>query len=76
MNKYLGKLIFGFEFYFFFTFGKAFKTYYTPPPPFLILRENLFVVVGVTEDLESFVGVLEQLLPQFFGGGVQYLRSL
>ena len=32
------------------------------------------VVVGVTEDFEAFVEVLEVLLPQFFKGAEQYLR--
>ncbi|XP_023345285.1 heparin sulfate O-sulfotransferase-like isoform X2 [Eurytemora carolleeae] len=36
---------------------------------------NKYLVVGVTEDLESFVTVLELLLPQYFAGGVQYLRD-
>eukprot|EP00088_Acartia_fossae_P003972 TRINITY_DN11705_c0_g1_i1.p1 TRINITY_DN11705_c0_g1~~TRINITY_DN11705_c0_g1_i1.p1 ORF type:complete len:338 (-),score=22.18 TRINITY_DN11705_c0_g1_i1:527-1462(-) len=36
---------------------------------------NNYLVVGVTEDLESFVEVLEFLLPEFFHGAVDYLSE-
>ncbi len=34
-----------------------------------------FSVVGVTEDLTSFVDILERLLPRFFQGATEYLRQ-
>jgi len=36
---------------------------------------NNYLVVGVTEDLESFVEVLQFLLPNFFTGAVDYLKE-
>jgi len=36
---------------------------------------NKYLVVGVTEDLDSFVQVLEILLPKYFSGAVQYLKD-
>ncbi len=33
------------------------------------------LVVGVTEDLESFVEVAERLLPRFFQGATAYIRE-
>ena len=34
-----------------------------------------YLVVGHTEDLDSFVEVLEVLLPQFFQGGTEFLTQ-
>ena len=30
--------------------------------------DNSFLLVGITEDMTSFLGVLEIMLPQFFSG--------
>jgi len=36
---------------------------------------NNYLLVGVTEELDTFVEVLEELLPQFFSGAKQFLED-
>jgi hypothetical protein len=42
---------------------------------YLRTEQSPFSVVGVTEDLTSFVEILERLLPRFFQGATEYLRQ-